>query len=695
MARSAVTRDWRRLWRCLLLLPLMLLISPLQAQWPGSWQFTVSQLRSQHFALEGLRLRQADEGFQFELGRFQFGALEWSQLALRCAHGRIDLQHIRCPQGQLQIVGQRLPLELSFDLQLANEQLALELRPHAGGHLRLSRQGDELQLSLETLSLASLEELLGLALPPALADVLTSVQHWQPQALIDGQLRWQAGGQSPQLSAQLRLSEAQFGSADGLQAGEQLALQLNFEASVAAGNWHWRADAEWLQGALYIHPLYLEAGVRLQASGQASAAGLEITLAELELEGIEQLALSGRFALQPLRIDELAFSLANADLALIGPRWLTPLLAPELSERVRYAGHAGAAIALRDGKLQRIDATFDGAGISLQLPPTAGAQATGWSFGPLDGHLPWRADQATQASLQIDGGRWGALSLGAFELIGSVSPQRLAFAPIRIPLLDGALLIDALALQVDLEDPARSWRGEGSVVVEPLSMSALSSALGWPQFGGRLSASLPGMQIDGDEIRFGGALVVSLFDGYLQATELRVREAFGVASQLSANVEARHLDLAQLTDTFSFGSISGFIDFDIGGLELLRWSPVAFDFRLASTPGSGGGRISQRAVQNISALGGGGALAAMQRGVLSLFDTFGYRSLGLSCVLRDGVCAMGGITAPSADQDSFVIVRGGGIPALDVIGYNSRVDWNELLDRLQRVLEDKLEAEIR
>ena len=64
-------------------------------------------------------------------------------------------------------------------------------------------------------------------------------------------------------------------------------------------------------------------------------------------------------------------------------------------------------------------------------------------------------------------------------------------------------------------------------------------------------------------------------------------------------------------------------------------------------------------------------------------------------MLRDGVCAMGGITAPSADQDSFVIVRGGGIPALDVIGYNSRVDWNELLDRLQRVLEDRLEAEIR
>ena len=34
----------------------------------------------------------------------------------------------------------------------------------------------------------------------------------------------------------------------------------------------------------------------------------------------------------------------------------------------------------------------------------------------------------------------------------------------------------------------------------------------------------------------------------------------------------------------------------------------------------------------------------------------------------------------------FTIVRGGGVPALDVIGYNRRVGWNELVARLQRVV---------
>ena len=32
----------------------------------------------------------------------------------------------------------------------------------------------------------------------------------------------------------------------------------------------------------------------------------------------------------------------------------------------------------------------------------------------------------------------------------------------------------------------------------------------------------------------------------------------------------------------------------------------------------------------------------------------------------------------------YLIVKGGGIPALSVIGYNRRVGWDELLARIQR-----------
>jgi hypothetical protein len=54
----------------------------------------------------------------------------------------------------------------------------------------------------------------------------------------------------------------------------------------------------------------------------------------------------------------------------------------------------------------------------------------------------------------------------------------------------------------------------------------------------------------------------------------------------------------------------------------------------------------------------------------------------MSCILRQGVCEMGGIEpAPQG----YVIVKGGGLPSISVIGYNRRVDWDELLARLKRV----------
>ena len=89
------------------------------------------------------------------------------------------------------------------------------------------------------------------------------------------------------------------------------------------------------------------------------------------------------------------------------------------------------------------------------------------------------------------------------------------------------------------------------------------------------------------------------------------------------------------------------------------------------------------------ALGGAGAAAAIQRSFLRFFEQFGYEKLGLSCALRNGVCEMGGVeSAPYG----FVIVKGGGIPAISVIGYNRRVDWNELNARLRRITQENVRA---
>ena len=63
-----------------------------------------------------------------------------------------------------------------------------------------------------------------------------------------------------------------------------------------------------------------------------------------------------------------------------------------------------------------------------------------------------------------------------------------------------------------------------------------------------------------------------------------------------------------------------------------------------------------------------------------MFKSFSYKRLGMSCRLADGVCEMDGV-APA--KRGFYLVEGGGIPRIDIIGYNRRVDWQELLGRLK------------
>jgi hypothetical protein len=89
-------------------------------------------------------------------------------------------------------------------------------------------------------------------------------------------------------------------------------------------------------------------------------------------------------------------------------------------------------------------------------------------------------------------------------------------------------------------------------------------------------------------------------------------------------------------------------------------------------------------VQNISSIGGAGAGAAIQRSFLGFFETFGYDKIGLSCKLRNGICEMGGAENAAG---GFTLIKGGGLPSVNVVGYNRFVGWQELLDRIQAVID--------
>ena len=666
---------------------LALLCAPLPAQAIERLRLRVADVVNPAFALHDIEAEfDAGSGTAVvSVGRARAGARRVRDVRLRCGRAALSFEGLTCHDAELRVAGKRMPAVLDLEMNLRSGRTHLAATLGQGGRVDVLHDDDgSVRAALAEVPAEGLLALLQSWSP----EIARAARDFKPVGQASGEIDWtRAGAGASRLGARLRLAGAGFGTADGLRAAENIDLALAVDARQSGDTWHWQTNVDWQQGAAYLHPLYLEAGPKLSARGQLAGKQVRVEHAELALEGVRRLSATATANLDALDGASIALALDGADLALIGPRWIAPLLAPASADRLRFAGHISGALRLRQGRVQAVEGVLEDAGVSL-----GGAEnGAGVALGPVAGKVSWAPGVRSRARLEVGGGRWEKLTLGPFVIDAELADDAVQFARTSIPVLDGALVLDGLSLS----RVQSGWQGSGSVVIEPVSMPALTAALELPPMSGVLSASLPGLRVSPGEIALDGALVISVFDGYLHATGLRLREPFGVASHLSADIQARHIDLAQLTETFSFGSITGFVDADVRGLELARWRPVGFDARIVSSPGDYRRRISQRAVENIGALGGAGAMAAIQRSLLRVFDTFGYSELGLHCRLARGVCLMDGIEGGARADGGFVIVRGGGVPALDVIGYNRRVDWDELVNRLQRVIAENVSPELR
>jgi len=221
-------------------------------------------------------------------------------------------------------------------------------------------------------------------------------------------------------------------------------------------------------------------------------------------------------------------------------------------------------------------------------------------------------------------------------------------------------------------------------MLTPVSMQAFSKALGWVPLSGKLSGMIPRMRYEKGELTLGGVLLVQAFDGDITVRNLRIQRPFGLVPRLWADVRVDHVDLETLTRAFDFGRIEGRLNGEIDQLYMEAWQMVAFDAWF-KTPDDDRSRhrISQRAVDTISNIGGGGIGGALSRGMLKFFEDFPYRRLGIRCRLENGVCHMGGVGDPDAGM-GYYLVQGRLLPPrLDVIGYAREVDWSSLLERLR------------
>ena len=212
-------------------------------------------------------------------------------------------------------------------------------------------------------------------------------------------------------------------------------------------------------------------------------------------------------------------------------------------------------------------------------------------------------------------------------------------------------------------------------------MQAFSTAIGWPELAGSLSGVIPEVEYKNSELSLGGTLLVQAFDGDITLRNLKISEPLGLVPRLWADARLEHLDLETLTKTFSFGRIEGKLQGEITDLYMEAWQPVKFDAHFETPPDDHSRhRISQKAVDSISNLGGAGVGGALSRGFLRFLEDFPYRRLGIRCRLEKGICHMDGV-APIGD--GYYLVQGRLIPPrLDMVGHESQVDWQSLVQRI-------------
>jgi len=299
----------------------------------------------------------------------------------------------------------------------------------------------------------------------------------------------------------------------------------------------------------------------------------------------------------------------------------------------------------------------------------------------------WLGWDMSAASLEL-GANWQSAKLLRIPLGASALAFRTDGAgtlalvdSFRLPVLDGALVVERLAWR-DWVRPDRQLALDARL--EPIELAALTRALGWTEFGGRLSGNFPGIRLSGSVIDVQGGLELDLFGGSARINGLSIERPFGSLPALAADMEFDSLDLEQVTGAFEFGRMLGLMSGHVRDLRLLDWQPVRFDAWFETLERSPDREISQKAVDSISSLSGGGS-AAISGTLLRWFDDFPYRKAALGCRLAENVCRMRGLR--DAENGGYVILEGRFIPRLDIVGYQRRVDWPRLMAQLAAATE--------
>jgi hypothetical protein len=661
---------------------------------------SAARITGEDWAVSGLEvdvdLAGASLAGSVHIGTLELKAAErtFTDVIVACGRMHLSASEFACRDAKITIAvpgagRQTFPAELAYDRRSGALRFELRDVPLAGGRAELrgtaSASATDLEFTGRQLDVA------GLVLVATEFGLELEGVSAAGRVDLSGSASTRDGGLS-EVRVNAQLSDVSVANEPGTIVSESAHGLADVTAQRTQGGWRFTAELAADAGEAYVEPVYAnmaEEPLAITASGTASddLGLLELSGFTLRQGAVLDLSGSLRIAVPQDDAAELAvdgsITLRESSVGAIYTGLLQVMTAGTLLGDLETAGTVSGSIELENTAIAAADIDFH----DLTADDRQGRLA----IHGLNGTVHWPGPAGEAADAGVSRLRWEGASAYSIPLGGSEIEARIGgddfelLRPLRLPTMGGALLVKRLSASNFGADDAR---GLLDAELEPIQLGQLTAAFGWPAFSGSLSGVLPLLQYEGGVMTVGGTLSAKAFDGSIEFANLKLEQPFGLVPHLSGDLHLRQLDLELVTNTFSFGLIQGRLSGDVTGLEMLDWQPVAMDLHLYTPPDdSSRRRISQRAVENLANVGGGGAAAALSTGFMKFFEVFAYDRIGIRCVLKDGTCSMSGAGPAGRDQlgGGYYIVKGSGLPRIDVVGYRSQVSWPRLVRQLAEI----------
>lgn len=459
---------------------------------------------------------------------------------------------------------------------------------------------------------------------------------------------------------------------------EAVDLDWDSQAKLSKGKWQWQHVQKINRGELYFEPVYLkikDKALTLTANGIGDKQGdIQLQQAKFVHQDVMELSAQG-FYKSDFGVKQAHVSARINHLDAFTTQYISPFIEQTGYQGFKLQGKLDAEIDIAESVVTHVAADIK----SLLVSDDKNRLA----INNMNGVINWSNNSAFNVSSNIN---WDQIRIRAIPVEQSQlkflfkQKQITLLEQTSIHLLDGSLDIKQFKWQNTTEDEPKVYFEGG---INQLSLEKLSGALDWTPLSGNISGYIPGVNYENKTLTVNGELQVKLFDGTVKINKLSSSGLFTDFSKFSMEMEINNLDLLEITKKFQMGSMEGRISGYVNDLYLENWEPITF-YAWLGTPEDDDSRhrISQKAVENIASIGGGGAADIISKGFLRFFDSFNYDRLGFGCYLNQGVCQLMGVEAA---EQGYYLIKGGGIPRIDIMGYNTRVDWHVLMERLSRI----------